>query len=423
MTWTPPNIDLPRSGRTDAPNGALADQLKRALREIGVKATISRVIDGPRTVTFELQPEPGVAMRDFTRLRRLDDLAYALEAETVDIQAPIPGRKVVGLTIPNPAPRTVELGDIAPARPPLAFGVGIGPDNRPVSLDMANLPHLAVAGASGSGKSSLLHTILCNLLLRETPDDLRLLLIDLKRVELGQYRGLPHLLEPTITNSARAVEALEELGDEVERRYGILEEAGALNLASYNHATGYTLPRILCVVDELGDLMLQAHKRVEAAIMRLGQLGRACGVHVIVATQSPHAQILSGLIKANMPGRVALRVASGVHSRVAIDQTGAEKLLGQGDALLQDGRSPVLQRFQSAHVPESVIAGIVGHWQVETTLSEAQSGNGVPEVPARLAEPVSAPEAQPRTPMRTVPRVSFTPTTVSGTDFVGRIAL
>lgn len=414
--WTLPTLNLPRAERTQAPNGELSGQLKQALRDIEVPARIARVVDGPRTVTFELHPEPGVAMRDFTRLRRIDDLAYALEAETLEVQAPIPGRKVVGLTIPNPTPWSVELANVAPlCRTPLRVGVGLGPDKGPVTLDIAQLPHLAVAGASGAGKSSLLHTILCGLLLTHTPDDLRLVLADLKRVELGQYRGVPHLLEPTITSTARAVEALEELGDEVERRYGILEDAGARDIAAYNRTHEQPLPRIVCVIDELGDLMLQAGRRVEQAIVRLGQLGRACGVHLIVATQSPHAQILSGLIKANMPGRIALRVASGVHSRVAIDQSGAEKLLGMGDGLLQDGRAPALQRFQSAHVQDEMIARIVQHWKLAgaETLDGADAAGASPSPSTPLSVPLVRSGAQ---------RVMFTPSGAGGA-FVGRIAI
>ncbi len=372
----PPLEILPPPEHTKLPVGELAQTLTQALRGLGVGATVVQCVAGPSTVSFELEPRDGVTMREFTRLDREKDIAYALGAETVRIQAPIPGKHRVGIEIPSPKRRTVALSEVAYcARPPLVAGLGVTPDLQPLTLDIAALPHLIVAGASGSGKSSLLHAMLCSLLMRCRPDQLQLVLVDTKRVELTPYRGIPHLLRPVIVEADEAVAVLESLVDEVERRYMLLEQEGARDIGAYR-ARGRRLPNILCVIDEFADLMMQSRKRVEAAVTRLGQLGRACGVHLVLGTQSPHATVLSGLIKANIPARIALRVASGVHSRVAIDQGGAETLLGHGDALLQDGQGVGLQRFQSAFVPAELLEQIVAHWKSEPELEQGGPRRG-----------------------------------------------
>lgn len=370
---TPPLEILPPPEHPVVPVGELSQTLTRTLRALGVAASVVQCVAGPSTVSFELEPKDGTTMRDFTRLGRTQDIAYALGAKTVRVQAPIPGKHRVGIEIPSPQRRTVALSEVAyRARPPLVAGLGITPDLEPLALDIASLPHLIVAGASGSGKSSLIHGMLCSLLMRCEPRHVQMVLVDTKRVELTPYRGIPHLLHPVIVEADEAVNALEELVDEVERRYAVLEEAGARDIVAYR-AGWNQMPYVLCVVDEFADLMMQSRKRVETAVTRLGQLGRACGVHLILGTQSPHATVLSGLIKANIPARVALRVASGVHSRVAIDQAGAETLLGQGDALLQDGQGVGLTRFQSAFVPDDIREMIVNHWKpIEEYVSAAQ---------------------------------------------------
>ncbi len=366
--WTPPALhQLPPPEQTDAPVRELAGALVGTLRDLEIPGRLVRTVEGPATIAFELTADEGVRMRDFTRLGTRDDLAYALGAPSVRIQAPIPGRSVVGIEIPSPCPRAVALSETAPyAAAPLRACLGITPERTPVTLDLATLPHLAIAGASGSGKSSLIHALVCSLLMNATPDDLALVMVDVKLVELSQYARLPHLVAPVVTDVSDAIRTLEGLVDEVQRRYTLLREHEARDIIAYNRtAPAGHLPSVLCVIDELAELMLRSPKRVEAAITRLGQLGRACGVHLVLATQSPHREILTGLVKANVPARIALRVASGVHSRVALDQTGAEQLLGNGDALLQDGRSVRLHRFQSAYVDETVVATIIEHWHAQ----------------------------------------------------------
>lgn len=369
-----PSLDmLPPATYPNVAVGDLSRTLSETLRKLGVGATVVQCVAGPSTVSFELEPKDGVQMREFTKNGRAQDLACALGAETVRIQAPIPGKHRVGIEIPSPERRTVELSEVAKcARPPLVAGLGITPDLEPLTLDLAGLPHLIVAGASGSGKSSLLHAIICSLLMKCGPDQLQLVLVDTKRVEMTQYRGLPHLHRPVIVEVDEAIGALDALVSEVEQRYALLEAEGARDIVAYREK-GRRLPYVLCVIDEFADLMMQAPKRVEASVTRLGQLGRACGVHLVLGTQSPHAKVLSGLIKANIPARVALRVASGVHSRVAIDQGGAETLLGNGDALLQDGQGVGLQRFQGAFVPAELVERIVEHWKPEPELKQQET--------------------------------------------------
>lgn len=378
MIELPPMAILPPPEHTTLPVGELSSTLTRALRQLGVAATVVQCVAGPSTVSFELEPRNGATMNDFTKSKRRDDIAFALGAETVRIQAPIPGKHRVGIEIPSPQRRTVALSEVAyVARPPLVCGLGITPDLEPLTLDIASLPHLIVAGASGSGKSSLIHTMLCSLLMRVRPEKLSLVLVDTKRVELTGYRGLPHLRGGVVVEPSEAVCALEMLVDEVEARYAILEEAGARDIGAYLQRGG-RLPYVLCVIDEFADLMMQSKKRVEAAVTRLGQLGRACGVHLVLGTQSPHATVLSGLIKANIPARIALRVSSGVHSRVAIDQGGAETLLGRGDALLQDGQGVGLKRFQGAFVPDEVREAIVEHWKAPEPVEEPEPVARIP---------------------------------------------
>ncbi len=384
---TLPSLEiLPPPEHAKLPVGELSQTLTRTRRRLGVDATVVQCVAGPSTVSFELEPKDGVQMREFTKLGREKDIAYALGAETVRIQAPIPGKHRVGIEIPSPQRRTVALSEVAyVARPPLVAGLGITPDLEPLTLDLAALPHLIVAGASGSGKSSLLHAILCSLRMRCRPDQLQLGLDDTKRVELTPYRGIPHLLRPVVVE-AEAVSTLESLVDEVDRRYTLHESEGARDIDAYREK-GRRLPYVLCVIDEFADLMMQSRKRVEAAVTRLGQLGRACGVHLVLGTQSPHVTVLSGLIKANIPARIALRVSSGVHSRVAIDQGGAETLLGNGDGLLQDGQGVGLQRFQGAFVPAELVERIVAEWKPPEPELEQGSPKRDPGFLARIMQP------------------------------------
>jgi len=384
-TWRlPPESFLPSPVLRDIPVENLSARLEAALERLGAPAKVVRTVAGPTTVAFELRPAANVKMNDFTRLRRADDLAFALSAEGVRIQAPIPGKQLVGIEIPSPARRVVELSELLPVtEAPLTAGIGITPGLSKLALDIAELPHLLVAGATGSGKSSLLHTIICSLLMKSTPDELQLVLVDLKRTELSRYAGVPHLRGKPVDDSDKAMIALQALVREVERREGLLAKLGVQNIDEYNALAEEPLPRVLCVVDEFAELMLTARKDVETDVVRLGQLGRACGVHLLLATQSPHRQVFSGLIKANIPVRIALRVASGTHSRVALDQGGAEQLLGNGDALLLDGPTP--RRFQAAYVTADVIAQIVEHWKEQKP--EELAPIGPPVTPASVRPP------------------------------------
>lgn len=344
----------------------LSQVLTRTLRELNIPCEVTRTLVGPTTVRFELLPDTSVRMRDFTALGRPQDVAFALEAESVRIQAPIPGRRLVGMEIASPHTRIVELGEvIGEAEAPLRAALGVTPDCETVGLELSGLPHLLIAGGSGSGKSTLMHTIICSLLVVSTPDDLRLVLIDPKRVELRRYRGVPHLAFAPVVEPSEAVVALESLVDEAVRRYMILESYDAQNLHVYNSkvANDERLPAVLCMVDELADLMRYATKRVERAVERLSQLGRACGVHLVLATQSPQRKVLSGSIKQNVSARIALQTAEAVDSRVAMDQPGAELLRGRGDALLRDGGSVAPRRFQSAYPDDRTIEQIVSHWR------------------------------------------------------------
>jgi S-DNA-T family DNA segregation ATPase FtsK/SpoIIIE len=333
-----------------------------------------RVVVGPTVIRFELEPEGDVRCRDYSRLGRADDLRRALKTPTLRISAPIPGTGLIGIEIAATRRRVVGLGEVAEvAEAPLRAALGLTVDGEPLSLDLRALPHLAVAGASGSGKTSLLHSLICSLLMSCTPDELALVLCDVKMVELSRYRGVPHLYGPPAISVEAAMVALDWLVDEVQARFSSLSEHGCQDLTEYNARDDVVrLPYVLCVIDELADLMMRSRERVETAVVRLGQLGRACGVHLCVASQSPHREVFSGLIKANCVGRIALKTVSGVHSRVAIDQGGAEALLGQGDGLLQDGTSTVLRRFQSAYIAKDDIARICDHWHAQDVVEQPE---------------------------------------------------
>lgn len=404
----PPDSLLPSPDLRTPDLGNIGKRLEGALADLGVPSTVVGTVIGPATVLFQLRPADGVRMREFTRLSRADDLRFALAVEHVRILAPIPGQQLVGIEIPSPDRRVVALSEVVGlAHRPLTAALGIGSDLTPVSLDLASAPHMLVAGESGSGKSSLLHTVIGSLLMRVTPRDLRFVMIDLKRTELGRYGGIPHLMYRPVTEGPKAVRTLEKMVSEVERRTRLLERAGVQDVADYTGSP--SLPRVLVVVDEFAELMYLDRNHVEPAVTRIAQLGRACGVHLILATQSPYRQVITGLIQANVPARVGLRVTEAVHSRVALDQGGAEDLLGRGDALLRDGSTVGMQRFQSAYVPADTIDQIVTHWRAQTpqapqeeALVPTPDSASTRIVPARLpsgsreAPPTIIPRRRPR---------------------------
>jgi S-DNA-T family DNA segregation ATPase FtsK/SpoIIIE len=347
---------------------ATAGALLEALRNFGVEARLLGVVSGPHVSRYELQLAPGTKVSKVAQLR--DDLAYALASTDIRILAPIPGKKAVGVEVPNQRRRLVRLGDIYDGRPkgssPLAVWLGKDVSGQSVWTDLALMPHALVAGTTGSGKSGCINAMLCSVLLPASPNEVRLVLVDPKRVELNHYERLPHLLTPVVTNPRLAANVLANLIGEMESRYAVMGEARTRNLAELNRArlkAGQApLPHILCVIDELADLMMVAPAEVEDSIIRLAQKSRAVGIHLVLATQRPSTDVITGTIKVNIPARIAFSVASQVDSRVILDQGGAETLLGQGDMLFRPVGTSRLQRLQGAFVTEDEIARLSTHW-------------------------------------------------------------
>ena len=358
---------------------AVAKALLEALRHFGVDAKLLGVVSGPHVSRYELQLAPGTKVGAVAKLR--DDLAYALASTDIRILAPIPGKKAVGVEVPNQRRRLVRLGDIYDGRPkgssPLAVWLGKDVSGHSVWTDLALMPHALVAGTTGSGKSGSINAMLCSVLLHASPNEARLVLVDPKRVELNHYERLPHLLTPVVTNPRLAANVLANLIGEMESRYAVMGEARTRNLVELNRtrrrAGEPPLPHILCVIDELADLMMVAPAEVEDSIIRLAQKSRAVGIHLVLATQRPSTDVITGTIKVNIPARIAFSVASQVDSRVILDQGGAETLLGQGDMLFRPVGTSRLQRLQGAFVTEDEIARLVGHWarQGEPDFDEA----------------------------------------------------
>ena len=367
---------------------AVAKSLLDALRHFGVEAKLLGVVSGPHVSRYELQLAPGTKVSKVARLR--DDLAYALASTDIRILAPIPGKKAVGVEVPNQRRRLVRLGDIYDGRPkgssPLAVWLGKDVSGQAVWADLAPMPHALVAGTTGSGKSGCINAMLCSVLLHASPNEVRLVLVDPKRVELNHYERLPHLLTPVVTNPRMAANVLANLIGEMESRYGVMSDARARNLPELNQARRKAgeapLPYILCVIDELADLMMIAPAEVEDSIIRLAQKSRAVGIHLVLATQRPSTDVITGTIKVNIPARIAFSVASQVDSRVILDQGGAETLLGQGDMLLRGAGTSRLQRLQGAFVAEAEIARLVAHWgrqgepEFDEALLEVREGTG-----------------------------------------------
>jgi S-DNA-T family DNA segregation ATPase FtsK/SpoIIIE len=317
-----------------------------------------------------------------------DDLAYALAATDVRILAPIPGKQAVGVEVPNAQRRIVRLGDVHQAPPadwsPLAVWLGKDVAGRAIGADLAKMPHLLVAGTTGAGKSAAVNSMLASILLRATPHEVRLVLVDPKQVELNHYESIPHLLTPVITNPRMAANALMNLVREMEQRYGIMSLARTRSLPELNRhraARGEpALPYILCVIDELADLMMVAPADVEDSIIRLAQKARAVGIHLVLATQSPRVDVITGMIKANVPSRIAFAVSSQIDSRVILDQNGAESLLGAGVMLFAPIGSSAAQRIQGAFIDEAQVAALTDHWRRQ----------GEPELREELLEEVES---------------------------------
>jgi S-DNA-T family DNA segregation ATPase FtsK/SpoIIIE len=376
IDYRPPPGSALEKGRADRgpdprDHDAVGRRLVETLGHFGVEAKIVGIVSGPHVSRYELRLAPGTKVKKVTELA--NDLAYALASTDIRILAPIPGKQAVGVEVPNTRRRIVRLGDIYAGRPqktsPLVAWLGKGIDGNPVWTDIAKMPHVLVAGTTGSGKSGCVNAILSSILMQASPNDVRLVLVDPKQVELNHYEHIPHLLTPVVTSPRLAANVLANLIGEMESRYGIMGEARCRNLAELNRARAKAgeapLPHILCVIDELADLMMLAPAEVEDSIIRLAQKSRATGIHLVLATQRPSTDIITGTIKVNIPARIAFAVSSQTDSRVILDQGGAEALLGQGDMLFRNAGTSKMQRIQGAFVTEEEIARITKHWAAQ----------------------------------------------------------
>ena len=369
--------------------------IEDTLASFGAPAKVVEINRGPTITQFGVEPgfveSRGGQMR--VRVNKIsalaDDLALTLSAKRIRIQAPVPGKNYVGIEVPNESVSLVALRDVLESeafqrlKSPLRFALGQDVAGNPAAADLSAMPHLLIAGATGSGKSVSVNAIICGLLLNNSPDDLRLLMVDPKRVELTGYNGIPHLLAPVVVDLERVVGALQWVAREMDQRYHKLAEQGARNIVDYNSrlaAQGENrLPYLVVIIDELADLMMLAPDETERTITRLAQLARATGIHLVISTQRPSVDVVTGLIKANFPARIAFAVASGVDSRVILDQPGAERLLGQGDMLFQapDAAAPV--RMQGTFVSDPEIQRLVTFWrrQAGTLDAAAMATEGV----------------------------------------------
>jgi DNA segregation ATPase FtsK/SpoIIIE, S-DNA-T family len=374
-------------GNSADQNARVAEALVQTLAHFGVEASVIGQISGPRVTRYELQLAPGTKVSKVAALK--DDLSYALATTEIRILAPIPGKQAVGVELPNASPNYVALGDIFDDLPqtasPLSVWLGKDISGAAVWTDLARMPHVLIAGTTGSGKSGCINTILTSILLRSTPDDVRLILIDPKKIELSYYESIPHLLTPVVSSPKEASTVLANVVSEMERRYERLSRVRARSLNEANRAFRSRgepmLPHLLVVIDELADLMMIAPQDVEDAVIRLAQKSRAVGIHLVLATQRPSVDVITGMIKANVPSRIAFAVSSQTDSRVILDSSGAESLLGQGDMLFKPLGTSRLQRLQGAYVSEEEIALVVEQCRAQREQELDESLLEAPEPP------------------------------------------
>jgi S-DNA-T family DNA segregation ATPase FtsK/SpoIIIE len=388
--WDFPSFELLDRTEAQDVDRALVEQtgrqLEHALAEHGVETRLIGVVVGPTVSRFELELGPGVKVSRVTTLHK--DIAYAMATPDVRILAPIPGKQAIGVEVPNVRRQIITVGDLlvseeaSQSTHPLEVSLGRDITGKTIMANLAKMPHLLVAGQTGSGKSSCINSMLTSIMMRATPDQVRMILVDPKRVELTQYSGLPHLLTDVVVDPKKAANALAWAVREMERRYDLLSEVGVRDLDGYNKAVEegrfgakpggpngedngeyQKLSYILVVLDELADLMMVAARDVEESICRIAQKARAVGIHLVIATQRPSTNVITGLIKANVPARLAFAVSSLTDSRVILDQPGAERLVGRGDGLLNDGTTSTPTRFQGAWVTEEEVSALVAHWR------------------------------------------------------------
>lgn len=377
-TWELPPHDLladaPESSAAQMDLTAKGQRIRETLAHFGIGVKVSRIQEGPVVTQYALEVEPGIKLSRIEGLS--DNLALALAARSIRIEAPIPGEPYVGVEIPNAAFDLVTLKEVLGSRAhaelgrksKLAFALGQDVAGQPFSADLAKMPHMLIAGATGSGKSVCVNAIIGSFLMSATPAEVKLILIDPKRVELAQYKGIPHLLTEVIVEPEKAVNALKWTVGTMESRYAEFASRGVRNIAGYNDALRAGEPRmpyIVIVIDELADLMMISAYEVESTITRIAQLARATGIHLVVATQRPSVQVITGLIKANIPSRIAFAMTSGVDSRTILDTTGAEDLLGRGDMLYQPIDAPRAVRLQGVLVTDPEIEAVARHWRAQ----------------------------------------------------------
>ncbi|HWS81320.1 MAG TPA: DNA translocase FtsK [Rubrobacter sp.] len=389
--YTPPPFSMLSLGQGDPEHDAegTSRRLTLALSDLGVEAHVVRAVVGPRVTRYELRLGSGVKVGKVRNLQQ--DIAYALAATEVRILAPIPGKSAVGVEVPNTRPAKVTLGDVFRAYPDAndwTLPVGLGKDisGRAVFFDLSEMPHLLVAGTTGSGKSVMLNGLLTSLLLTTDPRQVKMVLIDPKRVELSQFGRVPHLITPVVTDVKKAANALGWAVAEMERRYEVLEKNGLRSVEGYNDRAEVQIPYVVVVIDELADLMMQAGAKVEDAIIRLAQKARAVGIHIVVATQRPSVDVITGMIKANVPSRIAFAVSSQVDSRVILDSPGAEALLGMGDMLYKPVSAARPSRVQGAFISEAEVDRVV------SATVEAASGSAEARFVEEVTEPRSVKE-------------------------------
>jgi S-DNA-T family DNA segregation ATPase FtsK/SpoIIIE len=389
--YVPPSSSLLNLGRGDPEHDAeeTSRRLTRALADLGVEAQVVRAVVGPRVTRYELRLGSGVKVGKVRNLQQ--DIAYALAATEVRILAPIPGKSAVGVEVPNTRPARVTLGDVFQEYPEgndWTLPVGLGKDisGRAVFFDLADMPHLLVAGTTGSGKSVMLNSLLTSLLLTTDPRQVKMVLVDPKRVELTYFGRIPHLITPVVTDVKKAANALTWAVSEMERRYEVLEKTGARSLEGYNARSETNMPYVVIVIDELADLMMAAAAKVEDSVIRIAQKARAVGLHLVVATQRPSVDVITGMIKANVPSRIAFAVSSQVDSRVILDSPGAESLLGMGDMLFKPVSAVRASRVQGAFISEEEVERVVA------ATVEASTGRAEPSYVEEVTEPKSHPK-------------------------------